>query len=267
MAAREYPDPVEHRVPEARGGVAFGPIATGVVVAFGAMFLLSAVIGGTLAGLDYWEGLEAGEITQVGIGAGIALIVAQFFSYLWGGYTAGRMGRGAGVANGLLVPLAAIVVALVVIGIAAALGARANLNLPFTTTQLPLQDQTLLNWGIGFSIASLVVMFLGGAIGGMLGTRWHSKLERHAYDTERAYETEPAYAADRGDEPDRRPADERAARDRETPAAAPPPPASGEGVHYEAEGTRTRRTDAGNGRDREKEIDLTEERSRGETRR
>lgn len=248
MSARAYPETTETRFTKARGGVAFGPIATGVMVAFGAMFLLTAVIGGVLAGMGYWEGVQAGEVTEVGIGAGIALIVAQFLSYLWGGYTAGRMGRGAGVANGLLVPLAAIAVALIVIGIAAALGARANLNLPFTTAQLPLEDQTLLNWGIGFSVASLAMMFIGGAIGGVLGARWHSKLERRALDAEAS---EAGSAGAPAEEPARR-----------APAGGttPPPPATGEGVRYEAEGTRTRRTDDGN--EHEREIDLSEERSR-----
>ena len=31
--------------------------------------------------------------------AGMTLVVAQFLSYLWGGYTAGRMARGAGLVN------------------------------------------------------------------------------------------------------------------------------------------------------------------------
>ena len=35
--------------PRARGGLSIGGILTGVVVAFGAMFLLSAIIGGLLA--------------------------------------------------------------------------------------------------------------------------------------------------------------------------------------------------------------------------
>lgn len=243
MAAREYPETTEHRVSKARGGVAFGPIATGVVVAFGAMFLLSAVVGGALAGLGYWEGVEAGQVTEIGIGAGIALVVAQFLSYLWGGYTAGRMGRGAGLANGLLVPLAALAIALIVVGIAAMWGARATVNLPFTTTQLPLQDQTLVSWGVGIGVASLIAMFLGGALGGALGARWHSKLERRTYEEERPVTEERA-----GAQP--------------AAAAATPPPAprtTGEGVHYEAEGTRTRRTDEGDGR--REEIDLSEERS------
>jgi hypothetical protein len=166
--------------PRARGGVAFGPILTGVVVAFGSMFLLSAIIGGVLASLGLIESnVSSGEAIDAGIGAGIALVIAQFLSYLWGGYTAGRMARGSGIANGLLVPLTALIVAVIVGGIATGLGAETNLNLPFTTNQLPLENNNLVNWGIGIGIASLVAMFLGGALGGGMGARWHTKLERN----------------------------------------------------------------------------------------
>jgi hypothetical protein len=165
--------------PRARGGVAFGPILTGVVVAFGAMFLLSAVIGGVLAAMGFADGnVTEGEAIEAGIGAGMALVLAQFLSYLWGGYTAGRMARGSGLANGLLVPLTALVVAALVGAIATGLGATANLNLPFTTNQLPLETNNLVDWGVGIGIASLIAMFLGGALGGGLGARWHTKLER-----------------------------------------------------------------------------------------
>lgn len=165
--------------PRARGGVAFGPILTGVVVAFGAMFLLSALVGGILASTGVIDtSVTTADVVEVGLGAGIALVVAQFLSYLWGGYTAGRMARGSGVANGLLVPLTAIIVAVLVGAVATALGATANLNLPFTTNQLPLENSNLVDWGLGIGIASLVAMFLGGALGGGMGARWHTKLER-----------------------------------------------------------------------------------------
>ena len=165
------------RVTVARGGVSSGAILTGVVVAFGCMFLLSAVVAGVLATV----GVGTEEITdapvEAGLGAGIALVVANLVAYLWGGYTAGRMGRGAGLANGLLVPLVAVLLAVVVGAIAAVLGTSANLNLPFQAYRLPVQDDYLVEWSIGIGIATLVAMFLGGAIGGALGTRWHSKLE------------------------------------------------------------------------------------------
>ncbi len=186
----------------ARGGVAFGPILTGVVVAFGAMFLLSAVIGGILTALGVSDpNVTRGEAVDAGLGAGIGFVVAQFLSYLWGGYTAGRMARGSGLANGLLVPLTAIIVAVAVGAVATGLGASANLNLPFTTNQLPLENDNLVNWGIGIGIAALVGMFLGGALGGGMGARWHTKLERNVADEH----TETRHEVD--------------LRDRETPVA------------------------------------------------
>ncbi|HEY7873930.1 MAG TPA: hypothetical protein VIG64_02290 [Actinomycetota bacterium] len=170
-------------VRETRGGVAGGAVITGVVVAFGAMFLLSAIVGGVLAALGTTEAtVTEGEAFQAGIGAGAALVVAQFLSYLWGGYTAGRMARGAGVANGMLVPIVALVVAAGVVGLVAVLGADANLNLPFSNNRLPLEDSTVVDWGIGIGVAALVAMFLGGIVGGSMGARWHTKLEQAAYD-------------------------------------------------------------------------------------
>lgn len=174
-------------VEKARGGVAFGPILTGVVVAFGAMFLMLALVGGVLAATGVATGLE-GEAVEAGIAAGMALVVAQFLAYLWGGYTAGRMSRGAGAINGLLVPLVAIVVAVIVGAIATGLGSEANLNLPFTVNRLPIENDLLVDWGVTIGIASLVAMFLGGLVGGALGERWHTRLERRVYD-ERVEET------------------------------------------------------------------------------
>lgn len=169
-------------VPETRGGVAGGAVITGVVVAFGAMFLLSAIVGGVLVALGATDAdVTQGEAIDAGIGAGIALVVAQFLSYAWGGYTAGRMARGAGVANGVLVPIVALVVAGGVAALVTALGADANLNLPFSDNRLPIEDANLVDWGLGIGIAALVAMFLGGIVGGSSGARWHTKLERAAH--------------------------------------------------------------------------------------
>lgn len=175
-----------HEITTARGGVLFGSIITGVLVAFGAMFLLSALTAGVLAATGYLDEVGTGTVLEVSLGAGIAFVLAQFLAYLWGGYTAGRMSRGAGVANGLLVPLAAILLALAVWAIAAVLGATANLNLPFTAQRLPIDTDLLLEYGPAVGIASLIAMFLGGALGGAMGAHWHTKLERHAIEEARS---------------------------------------------------------------------------------
>lgn len=178
------------REPVARGGVSFGPIITGVLVALGGMFLLSAIVAGVLASLGYLDDVTTGEAVELGLGAGIALIVAQFLAYMWGGYTAGRMSRGAGAANGLLVPLTAILLAILVGAIAAFMGAETQLNLPFTANRLPIENDLLVEWGPAVGIATLVAMFLGGLIGGIAGARWHTKLERTAWEEHHDTEVE-----------------------------------------------------------------------------
>ncbi len=167
---------------EARGGISGGAILTGVLVAFGAMVIFGALIGGALAALGIAEtDITRGEAVDAGIGAGIAFVVAQFLAYTWGGYTAGRMGRGTGVGNGILVPIVAIILAVATGAVVASLGATANLNLPFTENRLPLENDYLVSWGIGIGVAALIAMFLGGAVGGGLGARWHTKLEEDVY--------------------------------------------------------------------------------------
>lgn len=182
---------VERRVPiRARGGVSLGSVLTGVVVALGALVLISAILVGVLTHFGYSQSdLTAGKIVNAGVGAGIGLVIAQLLAYLWGGYTAGRMARGAGVINGFLVPLFAILIAIVVGAIVNALG-DINLNLPFSSNNTQLVD-----YATGFGIAALVAMFLGGILGGAMGQRWHTKLERGVLEREEAVRDEERTAA------------------------------------------------------------------------
>ena len=172
-------------VDRARGGVALGGILTGVAVALGAMMVLTAIVGAITAGLDLIEqAAESATTVEVGIGIGVALVVIQFLAYLWGGYTAGRMARGAGALNGVLVPVVALVVAAIVAGVVAVVGANAELIVPYGETRLPAVDDTLIDLGIGVGVGSLIAMLLGGLFGGMMGSRWHDRLEARVEDRE-----------------------------------------------------------------------------------
>ena len=219
----------ETRMPAARGGVSLGAILTGVVVAVGAMFLLSALVGGVLVATGTsLEEVATTEAVNAGIATGIALVVAQFLAYLWGGYTAGRMGRGAGFANGLLVPLLALLIALAVGAIASALGATAQLNVPWDTARLPVEESSIVDFGTGIGIAALAAMFVGGIVGGMLGSRWHTKLERRVVEEHVAEEGRGVHA----EEEEARAVEERRrlaqrAETRRGPAAAPASSATG----------------------------------------
>ena len=168
-------------VRDARGGISGGAILTGVLVAFGAMGLVGGLVSAlvvTFGGLP--DSRFPGTEVEGGLVAAVFFVLAQFLSYLWGGYAAGRMARGAGMANGLLVPLIALLLLIVVGAIVAVLSTSTGLDLPFKSWNLPTEDNVTLTWGAGIGIAVLVAMFLGGGLGGALGTRWHSRLERDA---------------------------------------------------------------------------------------
>ncbi|MDQ4142142.1 MAG: YrzE family protein [Actinomycetota bacterium] len=171
---------VHERPIAARGGVSIATILTGALVAFGAFFLLSSIVGAVLSntGVSADE-LAQGDAVDAGIAGGIALLVALFLSFLWGGYTAGRMGRGSGFLNGLLVPIGTIVLAVLVGGITWALGASEEFNVANPTQQLQVDgDYTSIEYGIGLAAITIGVMFLASILGGILGSRWHTKLER-----------------------------------------------------------------------------------------
>jgi hypothetical protein len=219
---REGSPTVERRhVAVARGGISFVGILTGVVVAFGALTLLSAIVGGAFASSGV-SPESLGTTRDVGIGIGVGLVVAWFLACLWGGYTAGRMGRGAGIVNGLLVPIVVLILGVLVGVVVSALGATASLNLPFSDAQFPTDDSTLYQLSTGFGIAVLVAMLLGGALGGGLGARWHTKLERDAIEEEAAKaEEEDRVRRERStatEETSRQPAAETSRQ----PAAEPP---------------------------------------------
>ena len=216
----------EERMPLARGGVSFGAILTGVVVAFGALTLLLALAGGILAAtdtIDEVSNVSGEDAVTAGAVTGVVLVIAWLFAYMWGGYTAGRMGRGAGFLNGLLVPIVAFLLLLAVGAVASALGAEAELNNPLDNVRLPIENSNLVDIGTGIGIAVLVAMFLGSIIGGMLGARWHTKLER------RVAEKHLGASEQRHDDvraaEERRRLSERADERRrvETTQAAPPP--------------------------------------------
>jgi hypothetical protein len=166
----------------ARGGLSFGSILTGVVVALGATLLFSAIIAGILAAINANNSVTRGDLAHGGLGGGIGVVVALFIAYLWGGYAAGRMARGAGVLNGLLVPIVALIIGAIVGAIVYALGATIdfnNLNLPFNAASLTHRSDVQ-TWSLVLGLAALVAMLLGGFIGGGMGSRWHTKLERDA---------------------------------------------------------------------------------------
>lgn len=177
----------EHRVDPAveprarvRGGISPWSIVTGLLVTYGAILVLSALFGSMYAAMGVTEGgLTAAQAEAAAWGTVAGLFLIQFLGYMWGGYTAGRMARGSGWVNGILVAVAAVVLVMILGAIVAATAA-----VPVEQVfPVPLGDVGLIATGAG--IALLVAALGGGALGGTLGSGWHTKLEDSALASRR----------------------------------------------------------------------------------
>lgn len=115
---------------------------------------------------------------RAGIAVTVGVVAVQFLSYLWGGYTAGRMARGAGAVNGLLVPLVMLVLGTAALAVGASIGSGAEVNFGSLAATLPVDRDVVVDAGMAMAAGSLLAMLLGGIIGGALGQRWHTRLEQ-----------------------------------------------------------------------------------------
>ena len=162
------------------GRLSFPSILAGVLVAYGAFAVLTALVGTAAAAIGLNTDLTRNDWAALGVGSAIAVAVVLLAAYLFGGYVAGRMARRAGLLNGLAVFVLAVALVAVVGAVAAsqadpeAIGGNLrSLGIPTTGSE----------WGKAGTIAgigSLAAMLIGALLGGVLGERWHSKLTRRA---------------------------------------------------------------------------------------
>lgn len=161
----------------------FLSVLAGTLVAFGAVALILAAAGavGSQIGLTA-DGISTDEWRQAGIAGAAAAAVVLFGSFFFGGYTAGRMSRRAGLQHGLGVFLLAAVIVAVVAGLAAWLGDPDAVRETFSDNGVPTDANTWSDIGIGAAIAAGVAVLLGSLLGGMKGDRWHTQLVRTAVE-------------------------------------------------------------------------------------
>jgi hypothetical protein len=170
-----------------RGGPSVGGAVTGALVVYAAalLFTLATRAVTSYAGYKPYRLLVGGThppglSAAAGIGAGLLL------AFAWGGYTAGRMGRGRGWLSGLLVALAVGLMGAVGLGVATLVhpgpGLDLHLHLPAGYPHI-----RLLTSRRGLGAAGVCTALLGSVLGGAMGTRFHTRLERRALrqETER----------------------------------------------------------------------------------
>ena len=164
----------------ARGGTSIGGAITGALVVYAAalLFTLATRAVASYAGYRPYL-LPIGGTHGVGLTAAAGIGAGLLLAFAWGGYTAGRMGRGRGWFNGLLAALAVGFIGAAGLGAATLLrpgpGLDLRLHLP---AGYPHIRFLVSRWILVVSGTSLAL--LASVLGGALGARFHTRLERRA---------------------------------------------------------------------------------------
>jgi hypothetical protein len=168
------------------GAVSVASAMAGTLVAFGATVLLLALAAAVASGAGLHVDLQSNNWRDAGIAGGAILAGVLFCSYLFAGYTAGRMARRRGVLHGVMV----FVTSLVAVGVATVI-ARLLTDADADTILRNLRSVGVPTSGSEWrdvvtvaGIGSLAAMLLGSVLGGGWGERWHTRLMARALDPE-----------------------------------------------------------------------------------
>jgi hypothetical protein len=159
------------------GGVSWRSVAAGVFVAYGVIGACIGIVAAVLHPMGFTlDDLSDDDWQRVGFIA--ALVAAAVFlgAFTFGGYTAGRMARRAGLRNGVLVVVSGVVLLAAVAAVAQLEGATSAIVDRLEGLGVPTDGTTWYGLGVLSGAVALGGMILGGVLGGVRGERWHQRL-------------------------------------------------------------------------------------------
>jgi hypothetical protein len=166
------------------GRVSIASVFAGTLVAFGGTVVILALASVIAAGTDLDQRLADASWREAGTAGGAILAGALFLSFLFGGYSAGRMARRTGFLHGVLVFVTSLVGLAVVTAVARMLtdtstdAVLRNLR----SVGVPTNSDEWRDVATVAGLASLAAMLLGACLGGLWGDRWHNRLLARALD-------------------------------------------------------------------------------------
>jgi hypothetical protein len=174
------------------GGVKVGSAFFGWLIAMGTAAILTGLLAATGAALGLGVALnpaapagaaplDAETVRWIVAGALLVILLVGFYC---GGYVAGRMARFNGVRQGFAVWAWAIVIAIVAAGISVALGYQDEIldGLLNAFRLLPVSEGVLTIAGVVTVVAAAVVSLGGAILGGVVGVRYHRRVDGAGLD-------------------------------------------------------------------------------------
>jgi len=166
---------------EAFGGTSLGATFFGYLAATGLVVLVATLAVAVGAALGVEPEVADDDVAAVGLWGAIGLAVLVLVAYACGGYVAGRMARFDGARQGLGVWFWALLVA-VVVGVLAAVSGRADdVAAQLAPPARDLLEGGLTTPGVLAAVGIALVALLGAVLGGLLGVRFHRKVDRAGF--------------------------------------------------------------------------------------
>ena len=166
------------------GGINWGAGFFGWLVAIGMTIILSGIVGAVLSAIGSNMDITLRDARtsagSIGIGAGITLLVVLMLAYFTGGYVAGRMSRFDGARQGVATWLIGLLVTILVGIVGAVAGAQYDIFDRISLPRLPLNLTELGTGGAITAVAVLLGTLLAAVIGGKVGHRYHTKVDKAA---------------------------------------------------------------------------------------
>src|SRR3954451_16716201 len=164
-------------VAEARkrfGGLDIPASLAGTLCALGLTVLLAGLLTG-VGSVGYQSGITDAD-TTLSAGGLIGGLAILFLAFLTGGWVAGRMARYDGARNGLMTAVWFLILAAVISVLGAWLGDKYNF---FANVHLPqwFSDNARSAKAVATGILALAVMVSAGLLGGILGARYHRRVD------------------------------------------------------------------------------------------
>jgi hypothetical protein len=167
------------------GGYNLGADFFGWLVAIALSVLLVSIVGAIVTAVSANLQVDQTEAQRragdIGLATAITLLVILMIGYYAGGYVAGRMSRFDGGRQGFGVWAIGLLVTILAVGLGAIFGAQYNILDRVNLPSVPIPRDTLTGGGIIAAVALLVGTLLAALLGGKVGRRYHSKVDRAGF--------------------------------------------------------------------------------------
>ena len=164
------------------GGINWGAAFFGWLVAVAVTVLATSIIGAVVAAVSDSTNVTQSEADRqagtIGMAAAITLIVVLALAYYTGGYVAGRMSRFDGSKQGLGTWLVGLLLTVLAVGIGWVAGDQYNVFDRVDLPRIPIPTDEATTGGVVVAVAVVVLTILTAMLGGKVGTRYHSRVDR-----------------------------------------------------------------------------------------